>query len=154
MTSYKFADIQARPFPNFLEIMNPNIYGRADIVINVSSKEYSEEIERYLKQHNKHLYYYPLIETGNDMGLENILRCVSILEQADKNKIPVIIHCDCGNNRSRVVIECFHYRKLGYQYIDEYKGAINHLAYNCSIGLLPPIEEVEKTLRKLPRTNN
>lgn len=147
MYFYKFADIQARPFPNIMEIMNPNIYGRAGIVINVSGTEYTEEIECCLKQQNKRLYHYPLSETGNEMGLENILRCVSILEQADKNKIPVIIHCDCGNNRSRVVIECYHYRKLGCQFDDEYKGAINHLAYNCSIGLLPPIEEVEKRLR-------
>ena len=81
------------------------------------------------------------------MGLENILRAVHILEKADAEGVPVIVHCGFGNNRSRVVVECFYYRKTGFQLKDEYKGTVNHLAYNCGIGLLPPVEEVERMLR-------
>ena len=81
------------------------------------------------------------------MGLESILLCVSILEEADKNRIPAIVHCGIGINRSRLVAECYHYRKMGFQLEDKYHGAFNHLAYNSNIGLLPPLNEVEPRLR-------
>lgn len=95
-------------------------------------------------------YHFPLVETGNDMGLENILKAVRVLEKADADGAPAVVHCGFGNNRSRVVVECYHYRKLGFQLEDGYKGAFNHLAYNCSAGLLPPLPEVESLIRSLP----
>ncbi len=149
MKKYQFADIEARPFPNILELKNPHIYGRAGVVINVSEKEYPDNDRLYLVQHGKTLWHLPLSETGNDMGLENIMNCIRILEQADILNTPVIVHCDGGNNRSRVVVECYHYRKMGFQLDDEYKGAVNHLIYNCSIGVLPRIWLVEEMIRLL-----
>ena len=149
MKTYQFADIQARPFPNFMELRHPHIYRRTGIVINVSERDYPTEYKQYLLQQGRQLWHLPLSETGSDMGLENILQCVGILEQADKRNTPVIVHCEGGNNRSRVVVECFHYRKMGFQLNDEYKGAINHLVYNCSIGMLPPIDIVEDKIRLL-----
>ena len=149
MKTYQFADIQARPFPNNIELRNPHIYGRTGIVINVSERDYPEDLKQYLQQQGKQFWHLPLSETDSDMGLENILRCVRILEQADKWIIPAIVHCDGGNNRSRVVVECYHYRKMGFQFDDVYKGAMNHLAYNCSIGILPPIGIVEEKIRLL-----
>ena len=149
MKTYQFARIQARPFPTLAEVRNPFIYGRAGCVVNVSEKGYPEELRKELELHRLQLWHFPLIETGTDMGIENILQSVSILEKADWKGIPVIVHCGFGNNRSRVVVECFHFRKMGFQLEDEYKGAENHLAYNCGIGLLPPIEEVERMLADL-----
>ena len=132
-----------------MELRNPHIYGRTGIVINVSERDYPEVLKQYLQKHGKQLWHLPLSETDSDMGLENILKCVGILEQADKRNIPAIVHCDGGNNRSRVAVECYHYRKMGYQLDDEYKGAMNHLVYNCSIGILPPIGIVEEKIRLL-----
>ena len=149
MKTYQFAKIQARPYPNMAEIRNPYIYGKAGCVINVSEKEYPAEIREELERQGKLLRHFPLVETGKDMGLDNIIRCVRVLEEADADGIPVIVHCGFGNNRSRVVVECFHFRKMGFQLEDEYKGAKNHLAYNCGIGLLPPIKEVERILAEL-----
>lgn len=61
----------------------------------------------------------------------------------------MIVHCDFGNNRSRSFVEAFHYMVIGRQLEDEYKGEINHLAYNCKAGHLPPMEELESKLRDL-----
>lgn len=33
--------------------------------------------------------------------------------------------------------------------LDEYKGAINHLAYNCAIKHLPPLTDTESVLSKI-----
>lgn len=151
MKTYEFAKIQARHYPTYAELLNPYIYGRVDVVINVSESEWPPFFEETFTFGPKRLVHLPLRETGTDMGLENILQCIRILEEADRDNLPVIVHCDFGNNRSRVVAECFHYRKLGFQLEDPYKGAINHLAYNCSIGLLPPIEEMEKLINALTR---
>ena len=149
MKTYKFAKLQARHYPMYSELLNPYIYGRVDVVINVSEMEWPPFVEEELILGLKRRAQLPLQEAGTDMGLENILQCVKILEEADKEGLSAVVHCDYGNNRSRVVAECFHYRKLGFQLEDPYKGAINHLAYNCGIGLLPPIEEVESLIRTL-----
>ena len=149
MKTYDFARIQARSFPTAAELKNPYIYGHVRYVLNVSDVKYPEEIEKRLNEMGIQTYYLPLVETGTDMGLENILKAVRILEEADAEKAPVIVHCGFGNNRSRVVVECFHFRKMGFQLEDEYKGALNHLVYNCGIGLLPAIEDVERMLQEI-----
>lgn len=150
MKTYVFARIQARPFPTVAELRNPYIYGRVRYVLNVSDADYPEEIKAGMARLGIRSFYLPLVETGDDMGIGNILRAVQILELADTEGASAIVHCGFGNNRSRVVAECFHYRKLGFQLEDGYKGARNHLEYNCSIGLLPPLLEVESMIRDLP----
>ena len=149
MKTYVFARIQARPFPTAAELKNPYIYGHIRYVLNVSDVEYPEEIGKEMNELGIQTYHLPLVETGKDMGLENILKAVRILEKADAEKAPVIVHCGFGNNRSRVVVECFHFRKMGFQLEDEYKGALNHLVYNCEIGLLPAIEDVERMIKEI-----
>ena len=57
--------------------------------------------------------------------------------------------CDFGVNRSRTVIEAFHYAKMGFHFEDEYKGYANHLIYNCAAGHLPELSEVEHELKRL-----
>ena len=118
-------------------------------MLNVSDVEYPEEIENGMYELGIQTYHFPLVETGTDMGLENILKAVRILEKADVEEAPVIVHCGLGNNRSRVVVECFHFRKMGFQLEDEYKGALNHLDYNCGIGLLPAVDDVERMLKEI-----
>lgn len=150
MKQYEFADIQARRYPSIKEINDPNIYGRVGVVINVSKKAYPDDIKQAFNQYkNIRLYHFPLTEKGNDMGLESILQCVRILEEADKVGIPAVVHCGIGSNRSHLVVECYHYRKMGFQLKDRYKSCYNRLTYNCSIGLLPPITEVEDRIRLL-----
>ena len=105
MKTYDFARIQARPFPTAAELKNPYIYGRVRYVLNVSETEYPEEIEKGMKELGIQAFHFPLVESGADMGLENILKAVRILEQADAGDVPVIVHCGFGNNRSRVVVE-------------------------------------------------
>ncbi len=150
MKTYDFAKIQARPFPTTAELRNPYIYGRVKYVLNVSDTDYPEEIKVGMTRLGIRSFFLPLVETGDDMGINNILRAVQILELVDAEGKPAIVHCSFGNNRSRVVVECYHYRKFGFQLEDAYKGAFNHLAYNCSAGLLPPLVEVESLIRVLP----
>ena len=91
--------------------------------------------------------HFPLVEEGPDMGLENILAAVRELMKADAAGEKVILHCSFGNNRSRTVAEAFHFKKMGFQLEDEYKGYPNHLAYNCGEGHLPPLSEIEQLLK-------
>ena len=83
------------------------------------------------------------------MGLENILAAVRELMKADATGEKVILHCSFGNNRSRTVAEAFHFKKMGFQLEDEYKGYLNHLAYNCGEGHLPPMAKMKATLLSL-----
>ena len=80
------------------------------------------------------------------MDVELLLNAVAKLAEYDKDGGHIIVHCMGGNNRSRTVVEAFHYIKTGAQFDDEYKGYPNHLLYNCGEGYLPPFEAFEKLL--------
>lgn len=142
MKSYDFARLQARAFPTPAEARNPYIYGRVGVVVNVSGREHPGELRREFDRMGVRCHHLPLVETGPDMGLENILLAVGILEEADAAGIPAVVHCDFGNNRSRVVAEAFCLLKTGILLDDEYRGARNHLVFNCLAGHLPPVPEM------------
>ena len=59
MKTYQFADIQARPFPNCMELRHPHIYRRTGIVINVSERDYPTEYKQYLLQQGKQFHGTP-----------------------------------------------------------------------------------------------
>ena len=60
-----------------------------------------------------------------------------------------IVHCDFGNNRSRSFVEALYFRIRGEQLADEYKGELNHLAYNCKLGHLPMLSRTEEIIRSI-----
>ena len=64
-----------------------------------------------------------------------------------------IVCCAFGVNRSRTVIEAFHYAKMGYHLEDEYEGFKNHLICNCESGFLPPLSDVERDLASLAESS-
>ena len=149
MITYKFAKITVRPYPNICDINNKWIF-TPDIkaVINVSQK-YKKEIVDAIKDKKIDYFHLPLQEEVQDIGWNNILKAVKIIIQYDKTDKHILVHCDGGNHRSRLVVEAFHFAKTGTHYIDEYKSYDNHLIYNCSSGFLPSLEYVEKELKSL-----
>lgn len=96
----------------------------------------------------------PLTEEGNDMGYQKILDAVRHLLYWDNLGKRSLVCCDFGVNRSRTVVEAFHYARMGYHFEDEYKGCVNHLIYNCQAGHLPPLSEVESELKSLGEAYN
>lgn len=80
------------------------------------------------------------------MDVNAILQAVAKLAKYDKEGTPIIVHCMGGNNRSRTVVEAYHFSKFGTHLEDMYKGYLNHLHYNCESGYLPPLKEMERLL--------
>lgn len=149
MRFYKFAPIAARCFPTIADIYNPWIFPPdVSVVINVSQR-YDESIACELNRRGIEYHLLPLDEEVEDIGWENIVKAVKILLKADKDNKKMIVHCDFGQHRSRLVIEAFHFAKLGIHFIDNYKGYENHLIYNCKTNHLPQLEDTELTLRFL-----
>lgn len=83
------------------------------------------------------------------MEVDNLLKAVALLAKFDMPDSHTIVHCVGGNNRSRTVVEAYHFAKLGTHYEDEYKGFPNYLIYNCASGYLPPLQEMEDILKEL-----
>ena len=147
MKAYKFANITVRPYPNMCDVNNKWIFTpEIGVVINVSQK-YKAEIVDAIKQKGIEYYHFPLEEEVPDIGWENIKKAVKTLMHYDNTDKHILVHCDGGNHRSRLVVEAFHYAKLGTHFIDEYKGYDNHLIYDCKSGYLLPLEEVEQALK-------
>jgi len=148
MKSYSFANLTVRGFPTELDMNNPWIYGSVQVMVNVCEHEYPPEILKIIRERGIECYNFPLQEDVPDMGLENILKAVDILDAVDKEGKKILLHCSFGNNRSRTVAECFHFMRTGVQLEDEYKGYLNHLVFNCENGHLPALTEVEDLLSK------
>ena len=147
MKAYKFANITVRPYPNMCDVNNKWIFTpEIGVVVNVSQK-YKVEIVDAIKQKGIEYYHFPLEEEVPDIGWENIKKAVKTLMHYDNTDKHILVHCDGGNHRSRLVVEAFHYAKLGTHFIDEYKGYDNHLIYDCKSGHLLPLEEVEEALK-------
>ena len=149
MKSYKFAKVSVMGLPTVYDVGNMFIFGGVTHLINVSGHEYTKEVQTSLREHGVSVYNLPLVEEGPDMGLENIVKAVGILRDADRKGEKAIVHCTCGNNRSRTVVEAFHFVKTGVHHADEYKGEFNHLFYNSKEGHLPEISVIEDTLRNI-----
>jgi UDP-N-acetyl-D-mannosaminuronate dehydrogenase len=94
-------------------------------------------------------FHLPLDEEVADIGWENIKQAVTILLQKERGGKRIIVHCDFGQHRSRVVIEAFHYAKFAEHFADEYKGYNNHLIYNCQTQHLPDLQTIETQLCNL-----
>jgi len=142
MKSYTFSNLTVRPFPTVADLNNLWIFGGVQAIINVSGHDYSDEVKKLLSDKGVEPYWFPLVEEGPDMGLDNIIRAVKVLQQCDEEGKKVVLHCTCGNNRSRTVAEFFHFIKTGEQFEDEYKGYANHLLYNIAEGHLPGMDEM------------
>ena len=149
MRTYKFAKITARNFPTIADLNNPWIF-QADVAVVVSvTPHYDKRIVEAIQAKGIEFYQFPLEEEVDDIGWENVKQAVDVLLKYDKEDKRMIVHCDFGQHRSRLVIEAFHYAKFGEHFADEYKGYINHLIYDCSTSHLPPLEFVERQLSEM-----
>ena len=146
---YQFSKISARCFPTNADLNNPWIFPKdVACVVNVSQK-YDQQIADEIQSRGAVYYHYPLDEEVDDIGWENIKKAVETLFKYDNEGMRMIVHCDFGQHRSRLVVEAFYFAKYAQHLIDEYKGYNNHLIYDCCSGYLPSLSEAEACLKKL-----
>lgn len=154
MKTYSFAPISAREYPTLNLLDNPHIWGGVGFSLNVSEKPYPPEIVEKMKQKRIEWYHIPVSETDFTRSWSGPLY-YGIRELADAYSAgkKIVVHCDFGNNRSRTFIEAFHFFLTGKELLDEYMGEINHLAYNCRIGHLGPLEEEEGNILSIRKVS-
>lgn len=149
MKLYKFAKISARCFPNMTDLTNHWIFPKdVAVVVNVSQR-FDESIASQIAKRGAEYFHFPLDEEVDDIGLKNIIKAVEILLKYDAQDKRMVVHCDYGQHRSRLVVEAFHYAKFGEHYIDSYKGYDNRLIYNSFTHHLPPLKDMERVLASL-----
>lgn len=146
MQTYSFAKITVRPFLKLSDVSNPYIFGETKHVISMCAHREPEVID-LIQSKGANFDWFPTDEEPMDQDM--ILKAVAKLFEYDRDGSPIIVHCLGGNNRSRTVVEAYHFAKTGTHLEDEYKGYPNHLLYNCGEGFLPPIKEMEELLLKI-----
>lgn len=149
MRTYSFAPISAREYPTVRLLDNPYIWGGVQFCVNVSEKAYSDELTHALKQHGIDWIFCPVSEEEGKQWLDSLVSALPKMLIAYKSGQKQVVHCDFGNNRSRSFVEAFYFMLNDKHLVDEYKGHFNHLAYNCSIGHLPMLEETEAAIRAI-----
>ena len=147
ITEYQFANITARPFMTLNDVNNKWIFtDRTRHILDVCMYREPEVIES-IKAKGATFDWFPTDE--RPMDLDMVLLAVRQLSRYDQDGSHIIVHCLHGNNRSRTVVEAYHFAKLGFHFEDECKGSKNHLIWNCEQGYLPPLPEMEKLLKTL-----
>ena len=146
MKRYDFAKITVAPYPNICDVNNKWIFA-PDIttVVNVSQKVRGD-IRAAIVQKGIAYYHFPLDEEVADIGWGNVMEAVKAIEWCLLAGGRVLVHCDGGQHRSRLVVEAYHYAKFGCHIEDEYKEYANHLIYDCFQGFLPALNVVEDEL--------
>lgn len=146
MKNYSFASISAREYPTVKLLDHPYIWGGVQFCLNVSEKPYARDLAEAMDARGIEWLFCPVSEEGGALWWDSLEKGLKALDVAYKAGKKIVVHCDCGNNRSRSYVEAFHFMITGKQLEDEYKGEINHLAYNCKVGHLPSIDETESKL--------
>ena len=153
MRTYSFAPISAREYPTLYILENPFIWGGVGFCLNVSEKPYPPEIIEVMKRKGIAWYHIPISETDFTKSWSySLYHGLQLLAEAYTAGKKIIVHCDFGNNRSRTFIEAFHFYLTGEELLDEYKGEINHFAYNCRIGHLSPLDVEEAKILNIRRS--
>ena len=146
---HSFASISARDYPTVKILDHPYIWGGVQFCLNVSEKPYSDELASAMAAHGIEWAFCPVSEDDGTDWTKAIAQGMRALQEAYYAGKKIIVHCDCGNNRSRTFVEALYFILTGEEFQDEYKGAFNHLAYNCMVGHLPPLGETELWIRSL-----
>ena len=147
MKQYPEINTVVHGLPNVLDINNPYIFGKIDLLVNLSEHELTKAVNEILCHRNVEVLHFPLSEeNGADWGPAYV-KLLPMIAERIKHGIHVGICCSLGNNRSRTLAEALFYVFFEKHYHDEYKGEYNHLIYNCAQGHLPEIAEFEETLR-------
>lgn len=149
MKRYDFAKITVAPYPNICDVNNKWIFTPdITVVVNVSQK-IKDKIKDAILKKGIAYYHFPLKEEVVDIGWNNVIKAAIVIDEYLLAGGRVFIHCDGGSHRSRLVVEAYHYAKIRKHFVDEYKGYHNHLIYDCSLGYLLPLNEVEKVLETI-----
>jgi protein-tyrosine phosphatase len=149
MKTYSFAKVSARGYLTQADYNNKYIITEdLKIIINVSGRDF-EMPQEFFEERGIIAKFTPLTEKNGDMGYQTILNAVKDLLYWDRQGKRCLVCCAFGVNRSRTVIEAFHYAKMGFHIDDEYDEFQNHLICNCMNGFLPPLSKVEEDLRNL-----
>lgn len=146
MKTYHFAPISAREYPTVKILDHPYIWGGVRLCLNVSEKPYSPELMAAMREHGISWIGCSVSENEGEDWFEALKMGLQAMLQAYMSGMKMVVHCDFGNNRSRTFVEALYYVLKGEQFLDAYKGEINHLVYNCKQGHLPPVETLEKQL--------
>lgn len=149
MKTYSFAKVSARGYLTKADFNNKWIItDDLGLVISLSEKADKGAADFFASRQIEYLWL-PLQEETDNIGYSSILEAVRKMLLCERSGKRIIVHCDFGNNRSRTVVEAFHYAKMGFHLEDGYKGYVNHLIYNSKSGYLPPLDEIEIRLQNM-----
>lgn len=135
MKTYSFSNIRVMGMPNMCDLRNPYIFSEGiRHIINVCENEYPRDVLAAIDAKGIKRYHFSISEEAGAQWDDTLMAAVEVLKGIHDKGESAIVHCTCGNNRSRSVVEAFHYFLTGVQMEDEYKGFPNHFLYNVSLG--------------------
>lgn len=130
-------------FPVGKEIKTKGKHSECQVVINVSDEFYLGNSEEIMKE-GKMNYYFPMGESGDNMGMNSIFGALQVIHQIYKwnPEWKILIHCQAGRNRSPTIKDAFRFMMLGEH------PENSRMLYNVERGFLPEKDKMELFLVK------
>ena len=120
-----------------------------DVCINMSDEWYPD-IDKQIKSLTPNVYWFPMNEAKNDVGINSIYGAMNILYNAYKENQKVYLHCHAGINRSQATGDAFWFMMLDkHRETNQSNGFINRLVKLSGYGYLPEKLKIENYLREL-----
>lgn len=138
-------NIRVRSNLSVSDIENKWIMMDALCVINVSSN-FNKEVYTRLQEQGIRYFWFPMSELNGDMGLHSIYGALCILRTFVESKVPCIIHCFGGNNRSVVIYESLYYLCFA-SWPKDAEGSV--VFKNCQNGHLPSLNCYEDFISRI-----
>ena len=114
MKSYSFSKVSARGYLTEADYNNKYIF-TDDLkqIINVSGRPLEKPLS-FFRERDLIARNMPLTDKDGDMGFDTLLKAVRYLLFWDRRDKRSIVCCAFGVNRSRTVIEAFHYARMAF----------------------------------------
>lgn len=156
MTKRKFKDwfinnLKVSRYPLPAEIRS----SRPDVVINVSD-EHIEVNQNVCMELGVRYYWFPITETGSNMGLNSIYAALQILWISEVNNRNVLLHCHAGANRSVTVAQSYYYMRTKTHLVEKDSDLFSMDDYARMFNLDTPeaLEDFKKVLKRNRVQNN
>ena len=134
MRFYKEINTVVHRMPDIRDLVNPDVFGNIDCLVNVEVKNFPRTILLALERLHIEYLRAPMSEKPGsswDKAYEEIIPILVKLNRCGKK---IGISSIYGTNRSITLAEALYFRLTGFQWFEPFKDMPNRLYYNSYLG--------------------
>lgn len=134
MKFYKEINTVVHRMPDIKDLVNPDVFGGIDYLVNVEVKDFPDTILLALEKLNIKYLWAPMSEKPGSSWDQSFEDIIPILVKLNSRGKKIGISSVYGTNRSITLAEALYFRLTGFQCFEPFKDMPNRLHYNSYLG--------------------